>query len=334
MSATTFLRRAATVLTATAIAVPSFAGLSGAAWAAGPAGHGKAATSHGKSAHSHAAKPARRADTKKPARHVGHAGHAGHVGHAARHAEPKPAAVAHQRPARATKHHDATDHNPRGNNGTVFIHDVAGDNRPHNVPHVGCTFYVDFFGFDSEQVLSTTFVGQAPTGAGTPLPSGDWTGSMPANGARGAGRDFDAEQAFTLDVTVLGAPQAQQGYHVKLTVATGEPGGVKHKVFWVSGCEQSAPVGAAAVEQASPSVVPGLRAERATSATPQVLGLTVTRALPAGATRVVAVSAARTPTSLPFTGAPVGLLLAVAGVGLGAGGALLVAGRRRTSTAD
>src|SRR5207302_6122578 len=39
-------------------------------------------------------------------------------------------------------------HNPPGNNGTVFIHDVAGDHSPHNVPHVGCTFYVDFFGFD------------------------------------------------------------------------------------------------------------------------------------------------------------------------------------------
>src|SRR3954452_21724672 len=328
MSATTFLRRTATVLTATAIVVPSFAGLSGAAWAAGPAGQGKPATPQGRPAPSHGPRATRPADTRKPS------GHAGHAGHAARHAAPKPAAVTEQRPTATTKHGDATDHNPRGNNGTVFIHDVAGDNRPHNVPHVGCTFYVDFFGFDSDQLLSTTFVGQTPTGAGTPLPSGDWTGSMPANGAHGAGRDIAAEQAFTLDVTVLGAPQAQQGYHVKLTVATGEPGGVKHKVFWVSGCEQSAPVGAAAVEQASPSVVPGLRAERATSATPQVLGLTVTRALPAGATRVVAVSAARTPTSLPFTGAPVGLLLAVAGVGLGAGGALLVAGRRRTSTAD
>lgn len=128
---------------------------------------------------------------------------------------------------------------PTGNNGTVFIHDVAGDNRPHNVPHVGCTFYVDFFGFDSGQMLSTSFVAQAPPAAGTPLPSGDWTGTMPANGASGAGRDFDAEQAFTLDTSALGAPQAQQGYHVKLTVSTGEPGGVKHKVFWISGCARS-----------------------------------------------------------------------------------------------
>jgi len=130
-------------------------------------------------------------------------------------------------------------HNPPGNNGTVFIHDVAGDHSPHNVPHVGCTFYVDFFGFDSGQVLSTHFVGQAPTGKDVPLPDGDWTGTMPNNNASGAGNDFDWEQPFTLDTSVLGAPQPQQGYHVKLTVSTGEPGGVKHKVFWIAPCQSS-----------------------------------------------------------------------------------------------
>src|SRR3954452_4659256 len=327
MSATTFLRRTATVLTATAIVVPSFAGLSGAAWAAGPAGQGKPATPQGRPAPSHGPRATRPADTRKPS------GHAGHAGHAARHAAPKPAAVTDQRPTATTKHGDATGHNPRGNNGTVFTHDVAGDNRPHNVPHVGCTFYVDFFGFDSDQVLSTTFAGQAPTGAGTPLPSGDWTGAMPADGAGGAGHDFDGEQAFSLDLAALGAPQAQQGYHVKLTVATGEPGGVQHKVFWFSGCEQPGPVAAPAVEHDSSSVVHGLRVERATSPSPEVLGLTVTRALPAGVTRVLAVSAERTPTSLPFTGAPVGLLLAVAGGGLVGGGPLLGAGGRRRGTA-
>lgn len=318
MSATTLVRRTATVLTATAIAVPTIGALGGSAFAAQPTDHGKNATSsaaqasHGHRHHAAAAEKAAHGNASTAASH-----------------NASPAATPNHVSAAPAKAAATGKGDPAGNNGTVFIHDVAGDNRPHNVPHVGCTFYVDFFGFDSGQVLSTSFVGQAPTGAGTPLPSGDWTGTMPANGASGAGRDFDAEQAFTLDTSVLGAPQAQQGYHVKLTVSTGEPGGVKHKVFWISRCEQPA-AAAAAVETLGPAAVAvkGVRAERA----PQVLGLTVTRQLPAGLSRVMAVSAARTPSSLPFTGAAgIGILLAVAGAVLAAGGALVVAGRRRTA---
>ena len=318
MSATTLLRRTATVLTATAIAVPPFAAMGGSAFAAQPADHGKPASPHA---------------AASPRHHHSHRGHGAAAGHAAaashgrssthHAAAPVPSTTADT--PRADKAHGSAGTDPRGNNGAIFIHDVAGDNRPHNVPHVGCTFYVDFFGFDSNQVLSTSFVGQAPTGAGTPLPSGDWTGTMPANGASGAGRDFDAEQAFTLDVAALGAPQAQQGYHVKLTVATGEPGGVKHKVFWISGCEQPAAVAAVEVTKA-PAPVGALRADRLA---PQVLGLTATRTLPAGVTRVLAVSADRTPSTLPFTGAAgIGVLLAIAGTVLAAGGALMRAGRR------
>jgi hypothetical protein len=315
MSATTLLRRTATLLTATAIAVPAFGALGGSAFAAQPAGHGKdkdaKSTSHG---HSHAAPHSAASHSAAPAKQSPAP---------AKPAKPAAAAKAAATP-KAAKPAKVAKSDPRGNNGTVFIHDVAGDNRPHNVPHVGCTFYVDFFGFDSAQVLSTSFVAQAPTAAGTPLPSGDWTGTMPANGASGAGRDFDAEHAFTLDTSALGAPQAQQGYHVKLTVSTGEPGGVKHKVFWISGCTQ--PTVATPVEHVTPEVK-DVRAER-----PQVLGLTVTRRLPAGATRVLAVSADRTPSVLPFTGAAgTGLLLAVAGAVLAVGGGLVVAGRRRAA---
>ena len=315
MSATTLLRRTATVLTATAIAVPTIGAFGGSAFAAQPAGHGQSAeaSTHGHKHDATSAKPATQS-------------HSAAASHSAKHSAAPAAPAAkpsHEVTAAPAAKGDKAD--PRGNNGTVFIHDVAGDNRPHNVPHVGCTFYVDFFGFDSDQVLSTSFVGQAPTGAGTPLPSGDWTGTMPANGASGAGRDFDAEQAFTLDVSALGAPQPQQGYHVKLTVATGEPGGVKHKVFWISGCEQPAAV--AAEEGAKgPSSITGLRADHPA---PQVLGLTVTRTLPAGVTRVLAVSADRTPSTLPFTGATgIGVLLAIAATVLAAGGALVLAGRR------
>jgi hypothetical protein len=311
MSANALLRRTATLLTATAIAVPALGALGSTAFAAQPTSHGKAAAakSHGKSAaHASAPSPQQSSKAATPAKTA------------------KPAAAA--TPAETAKPAEAAKSDPRGNNGTVFIHDLPGDIRPHNVPHVGCTFYVDFFGFDSNQVLSTSFVGQAPTGGGTPLPSGDWTDTMPANGASGAGRDFDAEQAFTLDTSVLGAPQAQQGYHVKLTVSTSEPGGVKHKVFWVSSCAQPTPAVAPQAPAADAPLVKGLRSQRV----PQVLGLSVTRQLPAGVTRVLAVSGDRTPSSLPFTGAAgIGMLLTLAAMVLAAGGGLIMAGRRRTA---
>jgi hypothetical protein len=244
-------------------------------------------------------------------------------------------------------------HNPPGNNGTVFIHDVAGDHSPHNVPHVGCTFYVDFFGFDSNQSLTTTFVGQAPTGKDVALPSGDWTGQMPANNAGGAGNDFDWEQPFTLDTSVLGAPQAQQGYHVKLTVSTGEPGGVKHKVFWVAPCQStttSSPTTATptATTPTAPTTVSGTGTTTQSGGTAggsaggaTVLGTTLHRGAKAAIpTQVLGLTLHRGATSsasagagalgsLPFTGAEVAGLLAAGAAAVGGGAALTVAGRRR-----
>src|SRR4051794_20310655 len=143
-------------------------------------------------------------------------------------------------PATPTSHAGGqpTGHNPPGNNGTVFIHDVAGDHSPHNVPHVPCTFYADFFGFDQGQQVTVSFAGQAPTGKGIAL-GGSWTGTVSDDDAGGAGQDFDLELPFsadTLGVTSLGAPHPKQGYHVKMTVLTNEPGGKKSKVFWIAPC--------------------------------------------------------------------------------------------------
>jgi hypothetical protein len=129
-------------------------------------------------------------------------------------------------------------HNPPGNNGTVKIHDVAGDTQPYDVPILNCDGYVDFFGFDAEQVVTVTFTGQAPTGKDTPLYT--WGPQMiSTDDAGGAGNDFDYEFHFTADqlgVSALGAP-AHQGYHVKMLVETGEPGGQKYKVFWIQPCQ-------------------------------------------------------------------------------------------------
>ena len=53
----------------------------------------------------------------------------------------------------------ADGHNPPGNNGTVKIHQTAGDSSPHNQPHVTCSFYVSFFGFDKNQTMKISFTG-------------------------------------------------------------------------------------------------------------------------------------------------------------------------------
>ena len=91
------------------------------------------------------------------------------------------------------------DPNPPGNNGTIKIDDTPVDDAPDNEPHVGCSFQVDFYGYDEG--------------------------------------DLDASQTYTLDLTGI-EPHPLQGVHVKLTInAEGSQGAdVKHKVFWVTGC--------------------------------------------------------------------------------------------------
>jgi hypothetical protein len=247
-----------------------------------------------------------------------------------------------------------TGHNPPGNNGTVFIHDVGGDHAPHNVPHVSCEFWVDLFGFDAAQEVTVGFAGQAPTGKDIPL-DGTWTGQASDDAAGGAGNDFDLELTFTADdlgVTALGTPHPKQGYHVKMTVETGEPGGHKYKVFWIEPCasEQAptdqtstgqTPIDSAPQDESSsgtdtqdattrvhPSKPLGRSVTRQpTTDTPEVLGAHLTRTQPsrAGASGGM----------LPYTGpgAPVALLTWAAAGALGVGAALTAAARRRTDAA-
>ena len=137
---------------------------------------------------------------------------------------------------------DNDGHNPPGNNGTVKIHQTAGDSSPHNQPHVQCSFYVSFFGFDANQTMDVSFTGQAPTGKGVAIPVSTTTSKTSTTDAGGAGNDYDGDlgvfDASNMDLSVLGAP-AKQGYHIKLDVATHEPGGHKYKVFWFTPCSST-----------------------------------------------------------------------------------------------
>jgi hypothetical protein len=123
----------------------------------------------------------------------------------------------------------------------------AMDSIPNNTPHVGCSFQVEWYGYDqgADIVSTVSFAMWAPTkdvGLTVHGPGSVFVGGDPASGA-GTSSGLDGRQAYTLSFD--GAPQAQQGYHVKLTVATPRSHGndTKTKVFWVEPCTSSSGTG-------------------------------------------------------------------------------------------
>jgi hypothetical protein len=131
---------------------------------------------------------------------------------------------------------------PPGNHGTIKIDREDFDDHSNNEPHVGCTFQVDFYGFDKGEDLFTdvTFRAQPPTGKGVLLEDRVFIGED-NNSAGRSGAGLDASATYTLDFS--GFDPAQQGFYVKLTInADGSQGAdTKHKVFWVEECERPSP---------------------------------------------------------------------------------------------
>jgi hypothetical protein len=128
--------------------------------------------------------------------------------------------------------------NPGGSNGTVKIDGVDAGTGNGNDPHPGCTFKIEFFGYDEGDLTATYSIKlHAPT-AGPVVASGSVSiGGDPAGGAT------DLDGVVPLDISEALSesgvtPHPTQGYHVKVTVnAEGSKGAdVKHKTFWVS-CE-------------------------------------------------------------------------------------------------
>jgi hypothetical protein len=127
-------------------------------------------------------------------------------------------------------------HNPKGNNGTFKVDGVPYDDGIDNEPHVTCEFRLVFFGFDKDQRGSIEFTGQPPSGRGR---VGGLNNVLLSDDDAGGGlNDRDAIFYFTADDLDLSRLKAhpKQGYHIKVTVLTGEPGGKKHKVFWLKPC--------------------------------------------------------------------------------------------------
>jgi hypothetical protein len=131
--------------------------------------------------------------------------------------------------------------NPPGNNGTVKIDRIEFDDHPNNEPHVGCVFQVDFYGYDEGDLFAdVTFTVHPPTGPFEVVLEDEVFIGEDDNSGGGSEAGLDASSTYDLGA-VLSAytPHPNQGWHVKLTVnADGSQGAdVKHKVFWVSGCE-------------------------------------------------------------------------------------------------
>jgi hypothetical protein len=131
---------------------------------------------------------------------------------------------------------------PGGNNGTVKIAPLGEmDGIPNNSPHPGCTFQVEWYGFDEgADIVSTVgFAMHSPTKDVGLSIAGDtsvFVGGDPASGA-GTATGLDGTEVYTLSFD--GEPHPKQGYHVKLTVHTPRSNGndSKTKVFWVEPCE-------------------------------------------------------------------------------------------------
>lgn len=121
--------------------------------------------------------------------------------------------------------------------GTVTVDGLPVDGRG---PHVGCTFQIDFYGFDegADLFADVSFEAHPPTGRGVLIADRVFIGEDDdSGGASAAG--LDAQRSYDLSAALQAfTPHPNQGFHVKLTVnADGSHGAdTRHRVFWVTGC--------------------------------------------------------------------------------------------------
>lgn len=154
---------------------------------------------------------------------------------------PKQDKMPEAKPTSSSQPANTAAHNPAGNNGFVKVNEeVVPDGIPQNDPHVSCTFNVEFYNYDANAgyYADVVFELQNPTaGAGYSIHVTGNTHPFIGADSAGGGNDLDARETYKL--TFTGTPQANQGFHVKLTIhADGSKGAdVKHKVFWVKPCE-------------------------------------------------------------------------------------------------
>jgi hypothetical protein len=221
--------------------------------------------------------------------------------------------------------------NPPGNNGTIKVDDVPFDDAPNNQPHVGCTFQVDFYGYDQGDLFAdVTFEAHPPTGPVQVLATDTVFIGEDDNAGGGSQAGLDASATYTLDFDGI-QPHPNQGFHVKLTIhADGSQGAdTKHKVFWVTGC----PPGTTTTTLRA-TTTSGATSSSGTTTTTTTSGTASSSQQPSSSSGAGGASSSAPGGagggSLPFTGANA-LSLLLAGLvllGLGAG---MVVGKARQS---
>ena len=218
---------------------------------------------------------------------------------------------------------------PPGNNGTIKIDDVLIDDGNENVPHPGCTFVVDFFGYDvGDRAAVMTFEGQDPTGGGELLVE---QAAFTVE-SRESGNQLNHSQTIDLSSALIGIePHPKQGWHVKLTVnVTGSQGAdAKHKVFWVSECTEPALIAAqtASDERAAAAEAAVLAENEAAWYAAQAAAEQEAAALDASATSAAPVD------ELPRTGVMTDVLAGLAIALVAAGGMLVLMSARSSRRA-
>jgi hypothetical protein len=223
--------------------------------------------------------------------------------------------------------------NPPGNNGTVKIDDVPFDDAPDNEPHVGCSFQVDFYGYDEGDLdAQVTFEAHPPTGPVQVLLTDTVFIGEDDNSGGGSEAGLDASVTYTLDFDGI-EPHPNQGFHVKLTInAEGSQGAdTKHKVFWVTGCvpgPTTSTSGTTTTTSTTTTTTPGASSSSGETSTSGET--TTTAAAVGGASSTSAGGGSAGGGVLPFTGGGPVLPMLLAAVGLlGLGAASLLGGSRR-----
>jgi len=228
--------------------------------------------------------------------------------------------------------------NPPGNNGTIKLDDTPFDDAPDNQPHVGCSFQVDFYGYDEGDLDATvTFEAHPPTGERQVLLTDTVFIGEDDNRGGGSEAGLDASQTYTLDLAGI-EPHPVQGVHVKVTInAEGSQGAdVKHKVFWVTGCVPGPTTTAGDTTTTSTSHGTGSSGATSTSESTTTSEATSTSRETTSTTSAVEGASSSAPGggALPFTGAGGAMPLLAVGLTLvGVGGASLLANNARRSRA-
>lgn len=237
---------------------------------------------------------------------------------------------------------------PPGNNGTIKIGTAPVDDveqkNSNNHPHVECTFYVQWFNFDSglDKDVTVAFKAQAPSGSSAVPPLiGPSAFSFTSSAT---------SRLYKLDTTGL-TLHPNQGYHIKVTIhAEGSQGNdTKSKVFWLQPCvDQSGTPSGTPSESLTPSGTPsesetpsGTPSESLTpsesetpsetpseSVSPSVEGTQLTSSASISPS-VKGVKITKPTGGLPFTGNGLSpLLMVTVGLALLTLGAMMAAGSR------